>query len=278
MENSKTIEIVKDLRQSKEYGKHMENLGWKVINISKSGQIFVKRLGPVSIAKLQRSEQPLLWNEIENVLKKEKAMMCIIEPLNGDGKDILKHGFRINKEPLLGTKTLRVDLRPREEEIFNSYKKDARYVLNKCKMYNVEFKINDYKKFYEIWKLSAKRKKLWIPNEKDYFSIIKSFRNNVFCMTVGKEAGALILIYKNTAFYYYAGGTVKGTQENLPYLVVWKAMTEAKKRGCLVWDFEGVFDSRWPNGGWIGFSHFKKSFGGRGVEFPGSYIKWRWPF
>jgi peptidoglycan pentaglycine glycine transferase (the first glycine) len=65
---------------------------------------------------------------------------------------------------------------------------------------------------------------------------------------------------------------------NLPYFIVWEAMKEAKKRGCKIWDFEGIYDARWPNKSWLGFSHFKKSFGGEEIEFPGSFEKWRWPF
>lgn len=278
MENTKKSEIVTDLRQSQEYGLHMENLGWKVVNISKTVQIFIKKLGPVSIAKLQRADLPIPWKDTERLLKQERVMMCIIEPINDSISDIFEHGFKVNKEPLLGTKTLRVDLRPKEEEILASFDKDCRYNIRKCKIYYEKCKIGDYKIFYEIWKISAKRKKLWIPNEKDYFSIVNSFKKQVFCVTIGEEAGALILMYKNTAFYYYAGGTTKGTQNNLPYLVVWIAMLESKKRGCNTWDFEGIYDSRWPNKGWVGFTHFKKSFGGMEIEFPGSFIRWRWPF
>jgi len=58
------------------------------------------------------------------------------------------------------------------------------------------------------------------------------------------------------------------------YLVVWELMQEAKKRGCKTWDWEGIYDERWPNKGWKGFTHFKKSFGGYEVEFPGSFTRW----
>jgi hypothetical protein len=283
VENPTSIKIAGDLRQSEEYGQFMEKIGWKTVQVPNpksqvTSQIFVKKLGPVSIAKLQRAEQPLPWNEIEKILKKEKVMMCIIEPCDGNQNEFIKHGYRVNKEPLLGTKTLRIDLRPDEEKILKSFKKDARYILKKFTIYNFQFSINDYKKFYEIWQQSAKRKHLWIPKEDEYSALITAFGKNVFGITIGNEAGAIILIYKKTAFYYYAGGTSEGTKKNLPYPVVWTAMKEAKKRGCLVWDFEGIYNSKWPNKTWLGFSHFKKSFGGAETEYPGSFIKWRWPF
>lgn len=277
MENPEINKITEDLRQSEEYANYLRKIGWETINIGDM-QIFIRHLGPVSIAKIQRVNLPLPWKELENILKKEKVTMCIIEPESGRAEELERHGFRINKEPLLGTKTLRVDLRPRTEEIFNSFKKDCRYILRK--VLNTRYSVlkNNFHNFYKIWKESAKRKNLWIPKEKDYHSLIECFGRNVFCITIGGEAGALILICKKTAFYYYAGATGPGTQGNLPYLSVWQAMGEAKKRGCLIWDFEGIYDPRWPNKGWAGFTHFKKSFGGKEFSFPGSFKKWCWPF
>ena len=64
---------------------------------------------------------------------------------------------------------------------------------------------------------------------------------------MNNQAGALILTHNKIAYYYYAGATAEGTRANLPYLVVWKCMQEAKKRGCKTWDWEGIYDERWPN-------------------------------
>jgi lipid II:glycine glycyltransferase (peptidoglycan interpeptide bridge formation enzyme) len=277
VENPEIDQINRDLRQSEEYGNFMQKIGWKTIKTDKM-QIFVRSLGPVSISKLQRVSLPLVWTEIENILKKEKVMMCIIEPVSGRVQELEKHGFKVNKEPLLGTKTLRVDLSQNEEDIFNSFKKDCRYVLKRCHIPGDQSLINRFDLFYKIWRKSAKRKNLWIPKKKDYYSLIECFGNKVFCITIGDDAGAVILIYNRAAFYYYAGASNEGTRRDLPYLVVWTAMKEAKKRGCNLWDFEGIYDSRWPNRGWLGFTHFKKSFGGKELDFPGSFTKWRWPF
>jgi lipid II:glycine glycyltransferase (peptidoglycan interpeptide bridge formation enzyme) len=167
-------------------------------------------------------------------------MMVKIEPLAGNKPP----GYHVSNWPLLGTKTLRVNLRPDKEEIFNSFKKDCRYILRKFKIQDSRFNVNDFGKFYEIWKKSAKRKHLWIPPERDYRSLVQAFGKNIFCLTVKDMAGAVVLIHKNTAFYYYAGSTSEGTKMNLPYLVVWEAIKKAKKVGCKIWDFEGINDPR----------------------------------
>jgi lipid II:glycine glycyltransferase (peptidoglycan interpeptide bridge formation enzyme) len=231
-------------------------------------------LGLLGIAKVQRTRGEVAWEEVFLELKKYRVFSCRYEPTAGEKPA----GFSISNWPLLGTKTLRVDLRPSEDKIFSSFTKDCRYALRKLIMNNEKCKINEFENFYEIWKKSAKRKSLWIPPPKEYQALIESFGNNVFCLTADNEAGALMLINKKTVFYYYAGGTKRANIDNLPNLLVWEAMKEAKKRGSLVWDFEGIYDARWPNPGWKGFTHFKKSFGGVEIEYPGSFQKWLWPF
>jgi hypothetical protein len=282
MENNPLFEITEDLRQSEAYGRYMERIGWKVVRIQDSGfkiQLFIKKLGPVSFAKIQRTKRGLPMEEIVKILKINRTVMCKIEPAVTAESEVLRvNGYKISREPLLGTKTLRVNLRPKQSEILNSFKKDARYTLRKLLISNYLISKNNFGDFYTIWKQSAKRKSLWIPKKTEYESLVKAFGKNVFCLTVNDMAGALILIHKKTAFYYYAGSTNKGNALNLPYLVVWKAIQEAKNRGCQIWDFEGIYDSRWPNQGWKGFSHFKRSFGGYEFLFPGSFEKWFWPW
>ncbi len=287
MENIKDFEISQDLRQSEEYGKYMEKINWEVIQILNSKhqilnnskiQIFFRKIGLFGIAKIQRTQGELPMGEVEKILERKRIFMIKIEPMESAKYEVLSaKGYKISGWPLLGTKTLRVNLRPPETEIFNSFKKDCRYTLRQVLSTKYEVIMNNYGQFYEIWRKSAKRKKLWIPGVKEYQSLVNVFGKKCFCLTMGNLAGAVILIHKKTAFYYYAGSTTEGVSQNLPYLIVWEAMKEAKTRGCAVWDFEGIYDGRWPNKGWLGFSHFKKSFGGSEIEFPGSFEKWRLP-
>ena len=55
MENIKNYQIAEDLRQSSEYSQYIESLGWKSMRIQEGRigfQIFMRRLGPVGIAKI----------------------------------------------------------------------------------------------------------------------------------------------------------------------------------------------------------------------------------
>ena len=236
-----------DIRQSAAYARYLTSLGWKI-----DQGIFIRPLWIFgSIAKLYRGTLPKNWKEI---LKKHRAWF-----------------LQITNSP---TKTLRVDLTPSTRIVFSQFKKDCRYTLRKYSGLSAQCSKNNFEKYYGIWKESAKRKSLWIPGQKEYFNLIKCFGKNCFCITINNLAGAVVLIHDHIAYYYYAGATKEGVKQDLPYLVVWECMKEAKKMGCKIWDWEGIYDERWPNKDWKGFSHFKKSFGGYEVEFPGSFIKW----
>lgn len=243
-----------DIRQSAAYAKFIRSIGWRVEKIG-GVNVFVRSLG---IAKIQRANIPTNFPKIPGV------WMTKLEPLE---KRVPK-GFRQDNWPLLASKTLRVDLKKIKP------KKDCRYCIRRSQRLASSVLKNNFDDFYKLWKKAAGIKRLWVPSEKDYLSLIGAFEKNAVCITIDNLAGAVVLIHQKTAYYYYAAALPAGKLLHLPYLVVWELMKEAKKRGCKIWDWEGIYDERWPNKGWKGFSHFKKSFGGEEVEFPGSFTKW----
>jgi lipid II:glycine glycyltransferase (peptidoglycan interpeptide bridge formation enzyme) len=91
-------------------------------------------------------------------------------------------------------------------------------------------------------------------------------------------AAILLIVADRTAYYMYAASTGQGKKLFAPTLVAWKSIKLAKKLGCKLFDFEGIYDERFPIPSWKGFSRFKKSFGGREIEYPGAFVKTRLPF
>ena len=65
-----------------------------------------------------------------------------------------------------------------------------------------------------------------------------------------------------------------GRQSGAHYKLVWEELLKAKEMGMKYFDFEGVFDPRWPQKKWIGFTEFKRRFGGKLVQFPGGFSRW----
>jgi len=81
-------------------------------------------------------------------------------------------------------------------------------------------------------------------------------------------AGALFLFNKDKSHYWEAASTRKGNRLSAPSLLVWEGIKIARQKGCKIFDLEGIYDERFPNKSWLGFTHFKKEFGGKQVEFP----------
>lgn len=271
-----------NIRQSEEYGRYMRSLGWKVVWLNSEDnpiQVFIKDVSIFgAVAKIQRYHSPLPINLLDTLLKENRVIMCKLEPDESfnkeDWEELRRYGFRIDSWSLTGTKTSLVSLKLSEESIFDSFMKDSRYCIRKAKNQKNEIFLDRFDRFYDIWKVAARNKNLWIPSEKDLLCLKKEFGNNCYCIMVDDMAGCVVLIHDKEAHYYYSAALPEAKIRNLPYLVVWEAMKEAKIRGCEVWDFEGLFDERWPNNGWRGFTHFKKSFGGSEVDYFGCLVKW----
>ena len=51
-----------------------------------------------------------------------------------------------------------------------------------------------------------------------------------------------------------------------PHLLQWEQIKEAKKRGCIEYDFWGIDDKKWP-----GVTRFKRGFGGREINYPNAH-------
>jgi lipid II:glycine glycyltransferase (peptidoglycan interpeptide bridge formation enzyme) len=86
------------------------------------------------------------------------------------------------------------------------------------------------------------------------------------------NAGAVFLRTSDTAYYWQAFTNKIGRRKHLQYKVLWEGIRWGKKNGCKNFDFEGIFDDRFPNEKWKGFSFFKKGFGGKEKKYPGAFV------
>ncbi len=270
-----------DVRQSPEYAKYLEFSGWivkecKIENVK--CKIFIKKL-PVfgSIIKIQRPEV-VPFDEIPKLVKKYHAFVVYIEPLTTAQPPLLtKHGFHLSKSPFLPSKTIHLDLTQSEEKILAGMAKDARYGIRKAKEQDIKIlRYEDIKKFHQVWKKSVGWQR-WVPSLKSLQLLKRAFAKNALFLLAPNLGGTIILTAGNAAYYYQAFTLKEGRKKFAQYLLVWEAIKKAKKMGCQIFDFEGIYDERFPQKSWLGFSHFKKSFGGKEIEFPPPFIKFSNP-
>jgi len=275
---------MEDLRQSKEYFKFMESMGWIVEN-----KMFIKKLPliPFSFIKYQRPKWPIDFEKIEEVTKKYRAVQIKIElnekvDIKNAGKiekDFLRQGYRKDKSTMLPTKTIWLNLNKSEKDLLKEMHLKTRYNIRKHKQ-KVKVirgdKVNNgvLKEFYEIYQKNAKKQKFWGLRFKDLVNLFKCFREKSYLLWVENLGGLILLVNKKTIYYSHNAASKKGRSKFVPTMFVWRAIQLGKKLGCNKLDFEGIADSRFGvTKKWKGFTRFKRGFGGNEVKYIGSFSK-----
>ena len=266
--------------------------------------IFIRKIPLIgSVVKIQRPREIPPIEEIDKIAKEHRALFVKLEPslqpqnqtppASVRGKqfsNLTLQQFSPDTWPLAPTRTIHVDLTPSEEEIFANFSKDGRYSIRKAQKLGVVVvckarpcgKSNgpqQLKEFYELLRETGKRKRFWVAPFKDLKAKAEAFKDKSTLILAYHNselvAGALILFHDNLAYYHHAASNLQGRKFLAPYPVVWEAIKLAKKRGCRTLDLEGIYDPRYKiyrRFRKIGI--FKKKFGGKEVEYPGSFIRY----
>lgn len=263
-----------DLRQSKEFAQYMKLSGWTVKKINNCF-IYLRKLPflPPLIMKVQYPNPPIPFVKIEKLAQKHKPLQIQIQPLKTE-LGFKKHCYKLGGGGHV-TKTLQIDLTQSKKKILAQMEKDARYGVRKAEKEALQIiEAFDLEKFRQVWKKSVSWRK-YVPSLKTLKKLKKSFDKKAIFLTGNNLAGAVVLIANDSAYYYYAFTSREGRKKYAQYLLVWEAIKLAKERGCKIFDFEGIYDERFPIKSWKGFSHFKKSFGGKEIKYPGVFTKSR---
>jgi lipid II:glycine glycyltransferase (peptidoglycan interpeptide bridge formation enzyme) len=179
-----------------------------------------------------------------------------------------------------------------EEELLSSMRKTTRYLIKKAARDGVLIEKTEDPKalkiFYNLYQETAKREKFtpfsfdFIKKEFAAFSKSKnamiflakitSFDSNQFqpnsTTSFNYLASSIIIFTKNAAFYHQ--GASLHTKIPATYLLQWEAIKEAKNRGCLIYNFWGIYDEQRPERtpkSWKGLTLFKTGFSGQIKRF-----------
>lgn len=266
-----------DLRQSANWARFLTASGWQVAG-SPGTFAFIRRipLAPIAVIKIQRPTR-LNFATTNQLAKKHRAFWVYIEPATAiQVPSLHRHGFKLSKSPFLPAKTIHLNLIPPLPKILEQMKKDGRYSVRRAEKYSLQLiKAPDLTTFYTAWP----RRRGWKPSLKNLQTLKAAFGKNVLFLAAANTdsgqilAGTVILLTNRVAYYYYAFTAKQGRQKLAQYWLVWQAIKEAKKQNCQIFDFEGIFDPRFSSHSWIGFSHFKRSFGGKEITYPGCFVK-----
>lgn len=279
-----------DIRQTESYAKYLESIGWYVERIN-GINYFIRKIPVVgTILKIQRPEK-IKIKTINELCRKYGVFQIIIEPKTEKDAGFLESlGYKKSKSTYLPSKTLQIDLTQSENEIIKHFKKDARAAIRKGRDTKIKEILtpDEIKIFRKEWQKSVKLKR-FVPSVDQLINLKKSFpqfhtlfltSHNIFSRIIG---GVIFTTSShersNYIIYYWQAFTNKEGRTSLSqYSLLWYGILWAKKHGYKVFDFEGIYDKRFPNKSWLGFTHFKRSFGGYEVNYPGCYTRFKLPF
>ncbi|MFH1582154.1 MAG: peptidoglycan bridge formation glycyltransferase FemA/FemB family protein [bacterium] len=246
--------------------------------VAKRGTFLLIQHGPVG------NGLEVLLKRLKKLAKDEKAsfirVASLLERNESNRKLFQELGFR--KSPMHANayeSTWKLDISPSEEELLMQMRKTTRYLVRQAsKNPDIEIvksdKIGDAEIYDKLKQVVAKHQQFipvsfeYIKNEFDVFS-----KDSQVLFFFGKYQGktvasALIVFWSGIGFYHQAASDSKYAKFSIPYLLQWEAIKEAKKRGCVIYDFWGYVDpKKEPKHPWAGPTLFKMGFGGKGYEY-----------
>ncbi len=213
---------------------------------------------------------------------REKCAFIRICPLSPATEEPAQHyrslGFRnapIHMHPELAWM---LDLTKSEDDLLKDMRKTTRYLIKQMERKGVEIAQStdpgDIEKFWQVYQATVERQQ-FTPFRKEHlrreFELFAKDGHAAFFFGSyeGRTiAAAIIIFYNGQAFYHHSGSVPTFRDINASYLLQWRVIQEAKRRGCTLYNFWGISPEGRPEHPWAGLSLFKKGFGG----FAESYL------
>jgi lipid II:glycine glycyltransferase (peptidoglycan interpeptide bridge formation enzyme) len=269
----------------------MEKIGWEVDSIGNT-YIYIKKIPIIgNFVKIPRIPEN---TDIQKILKKisfYKPFQIKISPyVFSDNNSpvffshLKTHGFKIELSPFNPTTTIIFDLKNSENGLFAGFTSAKRRAVRKAVKNGVIVKkTNDINNFIKIrqtqytplgFLVTSEMNALWDTFYPKNTVLFLAYKKNDD-KTLKPISGIQLLLYKNICYYWFASSLISGKKLYAPSLLVWEAIKYSKKVGCKYFDFEGIYDERFPKASrsWKGFTKFKEGFGGTKFIYAPNYTK-----
>lgn len=221
----------------------------------------------------------------------EKCVCLRISPWLIDSeinRKIFKEAGFVDSSSIMHTEdTWLVGLVGIEEEVLLRMRKTTRNLVRRGEREGIKVlesqQLEDVEHLYRLQMEVVKRNN-FVPFSKRYLRLEMEefFKNDeavLFLGGVGDDISgvALIVFLGKRAFYYQSGS--RETREPVNYLLQWRVIQEARRRGCFVYNMWGIAPENEPNHRWRGLTIFKTGFGGEAKKYMHDQdllISWRY--
>lgn len=226
-------------------------------------------------------------SQLRNLARQENSMFIKIEPLlDSTAQLLVKYGFRKSGKEIHPHKTIIINLQQSADELLAAMHHKTRYNIKVAENHGLNVqdlpageagRSDNVDKFLKLIRHTADKKNFGIHPEWYYKKLLDYFslRNNNLeakLFLVEKDdkavAGAIVLLdhYKSTGYYLHGASDYRSRSLMAPYLLHWHIMRTLQQSGFASYDLWGIDSSKWP-----GVTRFKLGWGGRQVEYPGSF-------
>lgn len=230
-----------------------------------------------SLKKIGRS-QNCLFIKLEPHLLPNQAVVRFLK----------ENGCREGK-PLFTKYTFEIDLTPTEDQLLSAMKEKTRYNVRLAQKAGVQVKEDNseqaFQNYLQLTSETTLRQKFFAHNSKYHQLLWQTLRPpsadsgqalTAHLLTAtyqGKTLVTWILFLFNKVLYYPYGASSSENREVMASnLMMWEAMRWGKHHGARTFDLWGALGPQPdPKDPWYGFHRFKEGYGGKLVEFIGTY-------
>ena len=286
------------VQQSSIWARFQKNLGVENFRIAilknekvvAFAQIFVKKL-PLGFSKIEIPRAPLLQSTVDSRQSTEISELLIfeIEKIARERKAIFAR-FDFQKDSVIESPklknareenfplaTIRIDLDKSLDEISAAMKSKGRYNIRVAQKHGVQVSVEkSVDDFFALLQKTTTRDG-FAGHPKDFYQKFIGTLGDDCALLVARQnskplAAILVAFAGDTATYYFGASDHAFRNLMAPYLIQFKAIKIAKKRGYRFYDFLGVAPENSKEHRLAGVSDFKKKFGGEFVEYPNPKI------
>lgn len=226
-----------------------------------------------------KNEVGIFFKYLRTLGNLNNSLFVKIEPLHDAVIELIfRRGLKRAPRMIQPHKTLTLDLTQGEHTLLEGMHHKTRYNINLSGKKGLVFaEKNDADAFWELLERTAEKDN-FSPHPKEYYKKMMEFfyegrelkTTMVFAMYEGKPiAGAILMLHGENAYYLHGAMDRDYSKMMAPYFMHWEIIKWAKENGFTQYDFWGVDKGKWP-----GVTRFKMGFGGRIIEYPGSFD---WP-
>lgn len=199
-----------------------------------------------------------------------RALFLRLEPSRAE--DFIGLPFRPSKnlEPAL---SLILDLGKRETELLKEMHQKTRYNLGLAAKKGIKITTGQAADFPELWRLlslTSNRDDFRLHAREHYLNLLTAAPGLIklfFAEYEGRKIAAGLFIFWGDKVTYLHGASDSNYRQLMaPYLLQWSLIKAAKDEAYKYYDFYGIDEINWP-----GVTRFKLGFGGRRVDYPGTF-------